>query len=128
MVLKIHARKDDKKHMGKKYLNIHGFLPKDVVTNSGDFIELIGDLTNDPNEIIVITQLGRKVYKAYVCHVSEDDNKKNIKPKKCILDMPNFPKINIAKNSHIKTRENVKYTMACKADKKLIEARTNWLY
>ena len=45
-------------------------LPEDVIFNSGN-VELYGELKGDPNEIIVITQIGRFLRNAYVCHLSD---------------------------------------------------------
>lgn len=115
--------------MDLEFITIDGFLPKDVVANSGFAVQLIGELTGEADEIVVITQLGRSVGTAYVCHLSNGYDKRNMgNPCKCILDMPGFPKIKIAQDFLIKERDNIKYTMACVAEKGFDYARANWLY
>lgn len=115
--------------MDLEFITIDGFLPEDVVENSGIAIQLIGILTGEPDEIVVITQLGRAVGSAYVCHLSNGYDKRNMgDPCKCILDMPGFPKIKITQDFLIKEMDGIKYTMACMAEKDFDSARANWLY
>lgn len=115
--------------MELEFIVIDGFLPNDVVENSGFAVQLIGKLIGEPNEIIVITQLGRTVGTAYVCHLSNGYDKRNMgNPCKCILDMPGFPKIKITQDFLIKEMDGIKYTMACMAEKDFDFARANWLY
>ena len=115
--------------MDLEFIIIDGFLPEDVVKNSGIAVQLIGKLSGEPNEIVVITQLGRSVGTAYVCHLSNGYDKRNIgNPCKCILDVPGFPKIKITQDFLIKERNGVKYTMACMAEKDFDSSRANWLY
>ena len=115
------------------FLNIEELgLPKDVVENSGMGVQLVGEITGDNDEIIVISQLGRRVGTAYVCHLSNGYERRNKNlPCKVICDIPNFPKLVIASHmEHILIREinGTKYTMACLADSELESARANWLH
>lgn len=112
-----------------KFVIIEGFLPDDVVENSGFAVQLNGEITGDPDEIIVITQLGRTVGAAYVCHLSNGYGRRNGgKPCKCVLDLPGFPKLKIEQDFLIKERDGIKYTMACMAEKNFDYARANWLW
>lgn len=109
------------------FIYIDGFLPNDVVKNSGITIKLIGEITKEPNEIIVITQLGRIVFEGYVCHLVYKKRKLG-ECHKYILDMPNFPKIKIPKDFLVKELNGIKYTMICLEDKNLDYAMANWLW
>lgn len=104
------------------FVTISGFLPNDVVDNSGYFIELFGNYTGNKDEIIVITQLGRTVGAAYVCHLSSNGYYN------CVFDLPDFPTLIIKQNICIQERDGVKYTMACVAEKKNDYAMANWLW
>ena len=102
-------------------------LPKDVIENSGDAINLVGELTGSDDEIVVITQLGRRVGSAHVCHL-KDGFAYDSRPCKCIFDMPGFKKIEIRQNFLIKEFNSIKYTMACLAESGFADASANWLW
>lgn len=114
-----------------KFLNIKNLnLPKDVIENSGECIELFGELTGNSDEIVVITQLRRTVYNAYVCHVSYDCKTEYLIGHKIINDIPEFPIMiikGLTEDICIKTINGVKYTMVCKADKHEDFTTPNWL-
>lgn len=106
-------------------------LPDDVIENSGEYIPLIGELTGDESEIIVITQTYRCVEKAYVCHITEGrETPQHITTCKFIDDIPGFPRMIIRNEMEfvIKTIDNIKFVMACLQDKEYDKARPNWLY
>lgn len=118
---------------GMNFLNIEKLgLPNDIIENSGIAVNLIGEITGEDDEIIVITQLGRTIGTAYVCHLSEGyESRNSINHCKVICDMPNFPKIIIKKymeDVSIKTIDGIKYTMVCMMDKTLHKGSGNWLY
>ena len=109
-------------------------IPDDVVFNSGgDEVVLNGHIYGDPDEIVVITQLGREVFSGTVCHISHGYETRNGN-KRCdmIVDMPGFNKIIIPYDGHeefcIKEFNGIKYTMACLAEKDLSASLVNWMY
>lgn len=82
-------------------LNIE-FLPDDVIKNSGSLIPLHGNLVGSKDEIIVITQYCRRVYKAYLCHLSKKVDECTKKIYDCIVDMPGFKEIIIDQKCQLK--------------------------
>lgn len=103
-------------------------LPKDVIANSGDTIPLFGDINNEENTIVVITQLGRKVINAYVCTLSSE-LRKDIGECLVIRDLPGFDAIWMPRpDLNLKEFNGIKYTMACVADIGFDFPRANWLY
>lgn len=112
------------------FLNISELnLPEDVIKNSGVGVELIGEITGAEDEIVVITQLGRFVSTAHVCHLLNGYTERNGgSPCKIILDMPGFNKIVVRKDFLIKEFNGIKYTMACLAEKDFVNTAANWLY
>ena len=107
-------------------------LPSDVIANSGLGIPLYGELKGDPNEIVVITQLVRRVYEAYVCHMNKGYDRE-LTGELCIVieDLPEFENLVVPihmENTLIQTIDGVHYTMACLMEKDYTVARANWLW
>ena len=102
-------------------------LPDDVIENSGDAIMFMGydKITDDPNEIIVITQFGRMIGTAFLCHLEHP------KDPECIYeinDIPDYPVMKIKRDWSIKEINGKKYTMVCMDSKDFDYCRPNWLY
>lgn len=110
------------------FLDINSLkLPDDVVENSGLGISFINNdkVTGEQNEIIVITQFGRSVGNAFLCHLESP------KDKECIYeinDIPGYPVMKVKRDTCIREFGNMKYTMVCVADKDYSYCRPNWLY
>ena len=99
-------------------------LPDDVIENSGDVIPLIGEIHDNEHEIIVIHQLGRRVYTAEVCHVCKKYNNTNIR---YVSKVSGFYGVLLLKLP-LKEFNGVNYTMACLGEKMYDETINNWLY
>lgn len=101
-------------------------LPNDVLENTGPLIPLFGELDSSRENIIVITQLKRELFKAYVCHLQyEYDSQPGI----FITDIPNFIPTVVTDKDTIREFHGVKYTMICLADKYSHKiAKSNWLF
>lgn len=107
-------------------------VPKDVKSDIGRTLELIGELKGTADEIIVITYLGRNVIDAFVCNVHkdyvfpDDDSMESV-----IYNIPNYPKLVVQKhmwNVAVKEINGIKYTMANLADKDLTAVAVSWLF
>jgi len=110
-------------------IKIEGFLPDDVVENSGPHIPLYGEIKGNPNEIVVITQLKRQVFSANVCHISDKHTEESINDSyEYVLDMPGFKKIKLSSSNCIHEQGGVKFVMACLTEKDHEPALGNWLY
>lgn len=107
-------------------LDITGLVPMDVIQNSGTEIPLFGTLTGAHNEVIVITQLRRAVYDAWVCHTEQREDKLYHRNAQCVIDMPGFNEILITNKCRVK--DGKRYIMACLAEKDYNQCRNNWLY
>ena len=99
-------------------------IPEDVIENSGKEIEVIGNLTNDNDEIVCLAQFRREIIGGYVCHLSNGYNRrKGPEEAKVVCDIPNFPKLvihNTDLNIH-KDNNGVQYTMYCISDAYSVE-------
>lgn len=107
-------------------------LPKDVLVNSGENIELHGKLKGDTNEIVVLMQNGRTIKEAFVCHISKGYiSRTKAETANLVLDIPNFPKLVITDDMmdiSVKKYKGVKYTMACITEKDLVSSMALWLH
>lgn len=120
-----------------KFINLRDLdLPKDVMENSNYVIPLNGKLDMDKN-IIVITQLKRRVFEAYVCTLSYGKTSLDTKEKGELVfstpyidDIPGYPPMIIGNllDTSVKTIGGVQYTMVCKDDVDKEYCRPNWLW
>lgn len=95
-------------------------LPADVLFESGEFIEINAEPSGWTSEIVVISQLKRKVYNAHICHI-ENDGKVHDCP---FIDYP----FEVGAH-HLCVVDGIKYTMVCLAQKEKSAIHpTNWLY
>ena len=102
-------------------------LPNDVWFEN-QFIDLEGTPTGADDEIVVLSQIGRMVTRAYLCHLSKGYRHRRGDEKiPVVLDYPQLKKLKITKPClNVHTFNGIKYTMACLADKEYGNA--NWLF
>ena len=102
-------------------------MPDDVIfETSSDTIPVKGNLSGDPDEIIVITQFRRRLYSGTVCHL-ERGSGMNF-DLYIIRDLPGFKEIRIPQEDWIYEFDGVKYIMACLGEKEADYSLSNWLY
>ena len=84
-------------------------LPNDV--HAPETIDIVGTLSGDDDEIIVIKHLRRELFaEAHVCHLFEGPYGYGI------YGMPYFRFIKIGNPDNIKKIDGINYTMACIAE------------